>query len=204
MKRQTWLCVVSCVLMGLASGVLARAEGLGDEGRPAGPGLGRDRNDEGSGGPGGPGGPEGPALRETMIIRFIQNPRVAKALELTEEQRETLQRGGKALAKEREELQTQLLEAGREQARLFRQETVDEGALMAAVEKTGRVRTEIAKLEARGLILVIQALTPEQRQQARQMMHQRMERARREGGVPPKGPGRRFGKEHPPEGPPPE
>jgi len=123
------------------------------------------------------GGPERQMMRDAMMIKMIENPRVVEALKLTDDQVERLQDGAYELKRERIELRSQLELAALEQARLFTREPVDEAALMEAVEATGAVRTEIAKLDARGLVLVMQTLTEEQRDKARRIMA-RNQRAR--------------------------
>jgi len=55
---------------------------------------------------------------------------------------------------------------------------VDENAVMKAVEEAGEVRTAMAKLKVRQLLLVKRTFTPEQIELARKRMRQHMMRAR--------------------------
>jgi hypothetical protein len=74
----------------------------------------------------------------------------------------------------------QMQQAAEEQARLMMQDPVDEAALMAAIEKTGKIRTEIAKVKIMPIILVKKTLSPEQIEQVKKLLKERMERHRRE------------------------
>ncbi|MEO0109075.1 MAG: hypothetical protein ABIK62_07925, partial [candidate division WOR-3 bacterium] len=60
------------------------------------------------------------------------------------------------------------------------EDKVDEEAVMREVEESGRLRTEIAKLRMRALLLVKATLTPEQFKALRQLMSRQI-RQRREG-----------------------
>ena len=68
-----------------------------------------------------------------------------------------------------------------EQVRLLSEKTVNEKDVMKAVEKTGALSTEIAKVRVKKLLLVKKVLTPEQvekveemRQNATRARHERM------------------------------
>ena len=116
--------------------------------------------------------------RESLLARIITSPHLAKELELNEDQVARLQAAMKDIRHELVDLKADLEQAAMEQGRLLMAETVDEQAILDAVQRTGEIRTEIAKRSIRPLILMKQTLTPEQLQKARQMMHRRMREAR--------------------------
>jgi Spy/CpxP family protein refolding chaperone len=128
-----------------------------------------------------------------MIARLLKAPKVAEELGLTQEQVKNLQEKLDALRKEVATLRIDLENASLEQARLLTGQTVDEAAVMAAVEKAGEISTKIAKLAARQLLTVKKILTPQQIEKAKAMIRERMERdrdrfggARGQGGDQPK------------------
>lgn len=158
----------------------------GDRGGNEGEGRGPKRR-PGMGGPEmgrGPGGDREPPL-EMLIGRMIENPEAVKKLGLSEEQINALKDSLKQLREEQESLHEQMRTAAEEQVKLLQADTVDEAALMAAVEKTGAIRTEIAKLRVKGMLLVKKTLTADQVAQVKELIRNRMgggrERGFREG-----------------------
>ncbi len=97
-----------------------------------------------------------------MISRLIKNDQLAQALDITESQRADLESVLASHTGQRETLRKQLHEAARSQAKLLTDSDVDENAIMAAVEKTGTIRTELAKLGMRDLLACRQILSAEQ------------------------------------------
>jgi outer membrane murein-binding lipoprotein Lpp len=96
---------------------------------------------------------------------------------------ETLKQAVQKLEQQEEKLRETLQAAGKEQAELLRAEgEVDEAALMKAIEKTGQIRTEMAKLRIQPILLVKKTLTPEQLHMSRRMMHERMQKRRKDMG----------------------
>ena len=163
---RTVLCVLAVSLV--AGGALG--QGFGQ------PGRGGMVRRGGEGGPEG-GGPQG------MIERLLQHMELAKELGLSEEQVGALRDELFALKTKQIDLRAELEKTAMAQARLMTDKDVDEEALMAAIEKTGAIRTEIAKLRIQPLLLIKRTLTPEQAQQLRGMMKERMmQRGRAEGG----------------------
>ena len=67
-----------------------------------------------------------------------------------------------------------------EQASLLTGKEVDEAAVMAAVEKAGKARTEIAKLRVKAILMLKETLTDEQREQVHKMMAERFRGRRKE------------------------
>jgi hypothetical protein len=108
-------------------------------------------------------------------------PEVAGKLGLEEDQIAVLKKGIARVQKQEEELRAKLEAAAKEQAELLSAEgEVDEKALMKAIEKTGRIRTQMAKLRMRPILLVKKTLTEEQIKTAKKMMHERMQKHRKE------------------------
>ena len=131
------------------------------------------------GGPGGERGPRGGGMEEAVISKLIQHPELAEKLGLTDAQLETLREGMFDLRQEKARKRAEIEVAAIEQARLLTAGDVDERALMKAVDETGRVRTEMAKLEMRGLLLLRKTLTEEQRDKIQMFMRQRGRENRR-------------------------
>ncbi len=143
-------------------------------------------------GPGGPGqgqsglgegfrrGPQGGRCGHgqggpSQFIERLLEGETAEKLELKPNQIKTLKKGIQKLEKQEEKLRDKLQAAGKEQAELLQTEgEVDEVALMKAIEKTGKIRTQMAKLRMQPILLVKKTLTPEQLQTSRKMMRERM------------------------------
>jgi Spy/CpxP family protein refolding chaperone len=153
-------------------------------------------------------GPAGSSLMHEglSLARLAGNPEVASELGLTEEQVEKLKTGSYDLKKEEINLRAKQELAAMAQIRLMGEDDVDEKALMKAVEKTGEISTELAKLRVKQLLLVKQTLTKDQLTRMRQMMRQRMQQRSRgtrhegmrdRGGRRPQDTGDRAGRERP-------
>jgi hypothetical protein len=128
--------------------------------------------------------PEASALRrepgrelqdEGLVFRLLGNPKIVQELGLNEEQVAKIRDGAFEARKEQVKLRADIELAGLEQARLLTQEPVEEKALMKAVEKAGLIRTEMAKLQMRQILLIRQNMTPAQHAKLRQMIGKRME-----------------------------
>lgn len=115
----------------------------------------------------GPGPAFGPSLEP--VVRFALNEKSAEKIGITPEQAAKL----KALPDEREALKG-LHEKARKcmerQAELLKAETVDEAAVMAALDEAWAARKEVAKLQTKRLIAVRGILTDEQISKAREAM----------------------------------
>jgi len=125
---------------------------------------------------------------------WLMKPRIISELKLSDEQVKTLRDKAFALEQERIKLRADLDLAALEQAKLLAEDTVNEKALMAAVEKTGSLRTELAKLRMQELLLVRRTLTAEQRAKLRGMLARL--RAEKKGGeeIRREGPNRGAGR----------
>lgn len=131
-----------------------------------------------------PGKPEAPAPRheqgrestgQGIIFHLIDNPKSVQELGLTEEQVKRIREGADETRKSQMKLRADLELAGVEQAKLLTGDQVDEKSLMQAVEKTGRIRTEMAKLQMKQILLVRNNMTAEQHAKLRKMISRRME-----------------------------
>jgi len=122
------------------------------------------------------GGPEGrPGGGQEMLLKMITSPRFSEELGLTEEQRSQIHDELWDLRAKGEKLHDQMQETGRRQAELLVADPFDEAALMAAIEETGRIRTELAKLRVRPLIVLREVLTADQLQTITAKMERRRE-----------------------------
>jgi len=119
----------------------------------------------------GPGGPAGDAAggrgRDAMLEKILDNPELVQKLGLSEKQVAGLKEGMFEMRKEQIRLQADLKLAALEQAKLVQDPDASEADIMEAVEKTGGIRTEIAKLHMRRLIMVRKTLTAEQQEKVR-------------------------------------
>jgi len=124
---------------------------------------------------------EGGMSQDAMIGKMIENPKIVAELGLSEEQVKTLKAASEEIKKKHEEFEKQLKEAGLEQAKKMSvQGPVDEEAVIAAVERAGRINTEMAKTRARHMMLVKKTLTPEQTAKIREMVQRRLKQMRSE------------------------
>ncbi|MBN1556644.1 MAG: hypothetical protein JW951_00700 [Lentisphaerae bacterium] len=151
--------IAGLVIIGV-TGLALAAHGQGMAGSPGGPMRGAHGAGLEQRGPEGPGGPERGA--EAVLRRLIRDPEFAAEAGLTGKQIETL-REQVFNQREREiELRAQLEKTALEQARLLTEPTIDRGAVMQAVEETGKIRTELAKLKMEHLLTVKETLSEEQ------------------------------------------
>lgn len=119
--------------------------------------------------------------RPAMLARVVTNPRVAEQIGLSDEQVTTIKEGLYEVQKKQITLKAEMELAGLEQARLLTAGTIDEDALNNAIEKTGAIRTELAKLQMKPIVLVMKTLSPEQLQKAKDMIAERMQQRTRRG-----------------------
>ena len=122
-------------------------------------------------------------------LGMLDQPRVASALNLTDEQKAQIKDKSFVQQKEMIRIRAELEMAGLEQARLVSAETTDTNALMQAVEKTGNLRTAMAKLQMKNLLELRNILTPEQRAKLHGVMAKLQERRREEGAAKGQRPG---------------
>lgn len=116
---------------------------------------------------------------EGMILRLLtSDSRVAQDLGLTDTQTKELKEIASSGEQDVRDTAQKLEAAGMRQAELMKAETLDEAALMKAVEETGELRTRMAKLRVKQMIAAHKTLTPEQRTKLRDLLKQRMEQLR--------------------------
>jgi Spy/CpxP family protein refolding chaperone len=125
-------------------------------------------------------------MKGKLLERILKNPELVERIGLSEEQEKALRDGFCDLGKERVAKEAELKLAAMEQARILTESEINESELMAAVEKTGRVRTELAKIQMKKLLLMHRTLDDEQRQDIANLAHEhrksRMEQRSRGGG----------------------
>lgn len=158
-----------------------------------GPGAGgprssfRERRGTEGGGPGGPMGgmreQRGPDMKDENIMlgKALRHPRMAEELGLSEEQRQAIDNRVAMMEEKHAELRGKMEKAALKQAQLIVSKELDEAALMAAVEETGRIHTEMAKMRIRHLLFMRTTLTAEQVEKARSIIRNGMKHHRGEG-----------------------
>jgi len=109
--------------------------------------------------------PEGgdAGIEERGIVQeLLKDADIAAKAGISADQVAALRVGFEELRKEIEKLRKDLETAALEQAGILSKAKVDEEALMKVVEQTGAVRTEMAKVRMKGLLLVRRTLSAEQ------------------------------------------
>ncbi len=104
------------------------------------------------------------------FARALQNKQVAKKLDLSPKQEETLKNINYEMQKKRIDLEAKIKLARLELEQELDKEDVDEDAALKLVEKTGNYRTEVRKAEVSRMIGIKKILTPEQREKMRDFM----------------------------------
>jgi len=118
--------------------------------------------------------------QEAMIAHILGNQELAKELGLSAEQVSALREGFDALRQGQIELKAQIELAAMEQAKQMTAPEVNEAELMATVEKTGEIRTQMAKLRVKALLLVREHITSEQLEHIRKTMREKFEQRMRQ------------------------
>ncbi|MEI6971732.1 MAG: hypothetical protein WCL44_09470 [bacterium] len=171
MKRVLAVVMVAGVMAGGVG--LRAAESLPQE--PQGPGAGPGMHDGAQGQGKGPGGamvrPE--AFPVMLAERILNNEEKAKKLGLTKEQTTAIKEKFLAIKQAEVKLRAEMELAALAQAAEMTKDEVSEAAIMAAIEKTGGIRTELAKLAARRMLVLKQNLTAEQVKQVKEMLASR-------------------------------
>lgn len=117
--------------------------------------------------------------QEGLLLNLLGDSAAVRELGLSDEQVKDLRAKAFELRQAVIKVRAELDLAGMEQAKLLTQEPVDEPALMSAVEKTGRIRTELAKMQMRQILFFRTAFTPEQRERIHKFLAARRERTQR-------------------------
>lgn len=149
----------------------------------------------GPGGPGGPGKkPRGGQDVGKLIKMLMQDEALTAELGITEEQVAELEQMAREQRKETAQLRADVESAQVDLETLFAAEPVDEAAVMLAVEKVGRSRTEIQKARVRMRLGAQQVLGPEKtaalKKAVRKRMRERMQERREKRGSGGKGDGK--------------
>jgi Spy/CpxP family protein refolding chaperone len=158
----------------LAAAVVATQAWAQDQGKPE----GRDAGDRIGGGERIQRRPmlgEREGDQEGMMLQgLLKDPDVAIKAGISEQQMTTLRTGFDGMKPEFERLRKELEKAGVDQAALMTKASPDEAAMMTAVEHTGAIRTELAKMQMKSLLLVRRTLSPEQIEKVKSLARERM------------------------------
>jgi Spy/CpxP family protein refolding chaperone len=115
-----------------------------------------------------------------ILGKIVNNPEKASEIGLTEEQIKILKDSMEETKKQQEVFQKQLKESGIEQAKMMTKDTIDENALFEAVEKAGKIRTEIAKIHIKQMLVVKKTLKPDQIEKIKEMVQKKVKQIRGE------------------------
>lgn len=184
-----WICTL-CVALAVSAqepGGAMKDRFGGKHERP-GPGF-----DEQGGPQGGPHGGKGGGDMGGMMAKIVTTDAFAEKLGLSAEQSKQIKDGIFELRKKEIQLKADQEIAGEEQARLMTDESSSDDAILGAIEKAGKIRTELAKVKAKQLLLIRKILTQEQRKQLRKLIREHMEKAAEGGGAREKMQDRREG-----------
>ena len=122
-------------------------------------------------------GVSGGAGRAEMLLGMLmRNPELAEEAGVTEEQIQELEEGMHELQKEMIELRAAIEIAEMEQRRELQKDEIDEKAALQAVEELGELKTQLAKLRIRQLLLVKRTFTREQIEEIMSKLRKRMQR----------------------------
>jgi Spy/CpxP family protein refolding chaperone len=112
--------------------------------------------------------------RETMMVQALTRPEVAKKLELTDDQQKKLNDKLTAFQHSQLDLKHKMKKAAMKQARLMTAKELDEDAIMSVVEEMGEYRIQRAKDRMGLMIFMRKTLEPQQLDQLRGLMRERM------------------------------
>ena len=112
------------------------------------------------------------------VVRMLDNQEMIAKIGLSNDQVGQLRDKLLELQKREIQLRAQQQTAAADQANLITKPEIDEKAVMKVVEQLGQVRTEMAKLQIKRVILLKKSLTDEQRAKLRAIIRERRERPR--------------------------
>jgi len=127
------------------------------------------------------GGPGGSGRSQGGLSRFIESAAAAKRFGITEQQQQAIGEEMEELRVREHQLREKVQQAAMLQAQLLLEKEIDREALMAAVEATGRIKTEMAKVHMEKLLIMREHLTAEQQAKIRQYMREKGKREREKG-----------------------
>jgi len=120
------------------------------------------------GGPGGPGGPGGGPGMEGRLEKELGK------LGLSDSQNQKVQAILTAAKPQRDAVRSQMKQAFQDMRALLDQDNPDQGAVMTQADKIGQIQTQAHKDMLTTLLAVRAELTPAQRTQLRESMHEHM------------------------------
>ena len=97
-----------------------------------------------------------------LIERLMDNPELAEKAGLSKEQISSIKTILYDINMQMIDLRAEMEKAGMEQARLMTSDEPDEAAIMKAIEKTGEIRTKMAKLRIQSMLKIKKIIKPEQ------------------------------------------
>lgn len=112
--------------------------------------------------------------RDEMVERMLNNPEMREKLGISEENMQKIKEELKKMHEESRQLRAQMEKLGMEQAKAMTSKELDEGRLMSLVEELGKIRTEMAKMQIRKMILLRKNIDPEKMDAIRQKAQERM------------------------------
>lgn len=118
---------------------------------------------------------------ESGFQDILRDSEMVQALKLDEGQIEKIKALTTQFKKEMIDWNAKLQHAALAQVDLMEQAEPVEGAVLKVLDETGLIHTEIAKLRVKHLFAVRAILTPEQRQQARELLKAKMSERRKMG-----------------------
>ena len=137
----------------------------------------------------------GGMMGEEQAIKAVMDPRVAEKIGLDDATQLKIKEIDLNLRKANRELQKKTREAMEKQAKLMKEEKVDEAAVMSAIDELFDLRKEMAKAQTKRVIAIKALLTPEQLEKA--VEEQRKVHEERRGAKRINGPKGRVGRDAP-------
>lgn len=122
-------------------------------------------------------------MQGILADRILNDPEIAAKLGLTEEQVTKLKEKLLPLKQAEAKLSSEMETAAIEQARLMTADKVSEADVMAAVEKVGGLRTQVAKVQAQKMLALRQGLTADQMKKIKEVLRSRF-KERKDAGQP--------------------
>lgn len=117
----------------------------------------------------------GPGQEPAMILdEFLNDDSAAAEAGLSAGQITTLKEAWENTKEQQKELKDKLRELAISQARLMQADVPDEEAILELVGQTGDIRTEIAKIRVKNLVLVKRTLTRPQLEKVGEMVRSRL------------------------------
>lgn len=116
--------------------------------------------------------------RNMLLFRVLNNSNVLAEAGIANEQAERIRARFVELEEREIDIGVELRKAGLQQAELLAAPDVNEAELMAAVQRVGDLRTELAKLSIERILVVREALTPEQIERAKKLALERIQKIR--------------------------